>query len=345
MLLDKAMYPLREAAALTGIEACFLVKEAIERNLCIYAELPPDLRVLSVHASHRGVSIRRSLARNSVEEYVIPPFAVPAVQFLVIAPPSLVGVSNVGRDQVSHFEEGISFARDGQMHSFDASVSWEIHDAFDAEEVPLPLRSYALYPLDFAPPWNNPSWLRCPEKITVTWDNLYVKRTDLIRFVKDASSRTAPLLKRIESWEGRHISPNLRGLRSLLIDELKVGSSEHLKTLPREVFKLKLKAKFGFSGSQASAGAIVILRSMDALYQIEHHAGEHEPAILALFECADRFWGNAVADTESHPSLDEIVAWLQGTLGITDTPAKGCAAMIRPDWVSQGGRKKKPAAL
>lgn len=344
MLIDRAMCPLREAAALIGVEASFLVREAIERNVWLYAKIPLDCQVLSIHSSHRNGSSGRSLASNSGEVPPIPPFAMPALLFLVIEPPSLVGLYNNGLYRVAYFEEGISFDRDGKAHVFDASVHWDIHDAFHAEEVSMPQRSYALYPADFEPPWNNSRRLRSPMSLEITWDNVYVKRVDVTRLARQTVSKTAPVLKRIQSWEGRHISQNLRGLRSLLMAEISLSSSEGLRTLSPGMLEMKLKEQFAFTGSQAKAGATILLRSLDTLYQIERHSAEGEPAILTLFECADKFWGDTDADTLSHPSLDDITAWLKSRLGLTDTPAKGCAAMIRPDQVSKGGRRKNPVS-
>ena len=332
------MCPLREAAALVHRDAAALVEEANAGSIQLYAKVPEALQVISVHASHRSVSPFPFVKSPNALPHVA--FSMRGLQFLALRQEDLRGLYKSGANRVDSFEEGIYFDNDGKAHHFHASTLEVVYDAWTVEELTLPLRSYALYPFEFDVRKDNSDRLQFPRLIEVTWENVYIKRTDIPRLLPLSSNRRAELIGRIQLPKGRHISPDLQALRELLLAEFAAASEANGDAPSQDAIERKLIGQFKFPKYRAVPGALVLRSSLKTMLSDEQAALDEIPAILHLFDCAREFWGDGFDSAAPRPSVEQIAHWLARRIELYDSTSKGCVALVRPQWAKQRGRMK-----
>lgn len=321
---------MREAEARIGLAENSLLRDAIEGRLSVYVKVPDGMRVLCVHSTH--LRSRRLAQLNSFEELAEPPFFASGVQYLALSSENLRGLNNNGFDRAGVFKEGISFDRDGNTIHFDAATHTKMPDVFPISgmKIPLSLRSYVLYPPEavfprrglLPPPWSGEISLDC----------VYVNRVDILPRLNE---KEIALSRRLASFEGAYISPNLHILREFFFENLKGEVLAEKGNQALKCLDIDLQSRFAFESTRAEAGAVILAKSIDAIYGSTKTLRIEEVPLLVLFDCAKHYWGTG----DLKPSVDDIVTWLRGErLLIGNSYLEACAAMLRPPQFRKRGR-------
>lgn len=327
--IDRAMCPLREAAERIGVSISSLLKDAIEGRMPIYVKVPEGMRVLCVHPSHL-----RNAKTTKLDLYEVlcdPPFLVKGVQYLALKMPNLRGLYNNGFDQVSNFQEGISFDQNGHVINFDAAIDTAIPglSPYGDLKIPMSHRSYVLYPVEVRLPRHG--LLPSPWAGEINLDNVHISRIDIFERLNKKEIKVFRLLG---SFEGEYISPNLSDLRDFFKESLKDKNREKVG-LALKRFDIDLQSRFEFEAPRAEAGAVIVAHSMDAIFGSSRKLQSEKIAIIILFECAKHYWGEG----DLKPSVKAIVTWLKGKgLSIGDSYLEACAAILRPPQYAKRGR-------